>query len=520
MLGMLFFQAGALASGFDDPGARSRNGGSGDLTAVEAKVDAGDVALGSASQVVVLFRNDDTKPLNLGEINLYPSSNVSAAVAQNQCEGEALAPEAVCAVAFSVKGLQSGKFRIEILARHDGRARLLTASISGNVDATGNTSGQRNSDLETVPEIIEFGTLSVSRPMVKSVLVRNITSQTIEVQNIDIQSTNQAGFSIQGECGILQSGGACVLTVTWSPEQAGPATGSILIRHSGPTGVTNIGLKGEYTPTAAREATLFSDAVPGKGLLISSLSEIDFGTGIEKSSAITVSLVNTGDAPLTLADIRLSNSENGLVIDEVGCSKGRVLNPIEACPMTLTWTPVRPGAILDDVQISHTGARGVLVLPVRGTAAQGVSKDSQAIILDDMVGNIPAMRVEDIEDALGEGGVDGRPVSSSVSSPSYSSSSNLNDYQVNDVRGILDGYYISSLSKNRAIVSGPGGSRVVMDGENAVIGGVPWVIFVKQGAVQFTHSDKNVILLFDRSLSFINRNSGQSGVSNSASSGQ
>src|SRR5690606_23013187 len=132
--------------------------------------------------------------------SLYPSSNVSAAESQNQCRTEALAPEAVCAVAFSVKGLQSGRFRIEILVRHEGRSRLLTTSIAGNVDATGNTAGQRNSDIETAPEVLDFGTLNASRPLVKSVLLRNITSQTIDIGDITIQANDQAGYSLDSDC--------------------------------------------------------------------------------------------------------------------------------------------------------------------------------------------------------------------------------------------------------------------------------------------------------------------------------
>ncbi len=498
-------------SAFNDPGAAVAGGGTtGDLVAVSPTVDAGGVALGSSSQVVMLFRNDDIKPLNVGEISLYPSSNVSSSIAENKCAGEPLAPQAVCAVAFSVKGLQSGRFRIEILMRHDGRARLLTSSISGTVEASGNDAGQRNSDIEVLPEELDFGTLSASRSQVKSVMLRNITSEPIDVKSMTIQSSTQSGYSISGECSTLKSGGACVVSVTWTPQQIGPATGTLLVSHTGPTGMASVPLTGTYTPTSSAAATVFADAVPGKGLLVASLSEIAFGDGIEKSSSITVSLVNAGDAPLTLNNIRLSNSENGLVVESTGCVKGRVLNPIEACPMTLTWTPVRTGNILDDVTVTHTGARGILVLPVRGSATQAVSKDSQAINLNDF-NDIPRLSVTDVEGADGEQG-------SQPASPSRSGSADLSEYKVKDVRGLLDGYAISSLAANRAIITGPGGSRVVSNGENAVIGGVPWFVSVKQGAVQFMHDGQSIVLLFDRSLSFINSTSTQSGSTSSTGS--
>lgn len=122
-------------SAFDDPGVRSSGKGKGgDLVSVNGKVDAGDIALGSSSQVVVLIRNDGARPITSSKISLYPSSNVSASVSLNECAKTPLPPGAVCAMAFSIKGLQPGKFRIEILMRHDGRAKLITSTISGFVD--------------------------------------------------------------------------------------------------------------------------------------------------------------------------------------------------------------------------------------------------------------------------------------------------------------------------------------------------------------------------------------------------
>lgn len=502
----LFASSPALAqSAFDDPGSRTNNASGGDLVAVQSAVDAGAVALGSSSQIVILLRNDDTKPLTIGDISLYPSSNVSADVSENQCAAEPLAPQAVCALALSVKGLQSGRFRIEMLVRHNGRARLLTTSVSGTVDSAGNDAGARNNDLEFSPDKVDFGSLKASRTQVRSVMLRNITSQPIEIKDIAIQSGSHAGYAIDDECTTLPSGGACVVTVKWTPQQIGPATGAILVSHTGPTGMTTIPLEGEYNPSNSSVASLFAEAVPGKGLLVSSLSEIDFGSNIEKASAITVSLVNAGDAPLTLSAMTLSNAENGMVIERAGCTPGRVLNPIEACPMTLKWTPVRQGAVLDDVTISHTGVRGVLVLPVRGSASQAVSKDSRAISLGDMASAMPRLSLSDLDEDGGQGAV-------------ARAQQDLSGYKIEDVRGVLDGYSITSLATSRAIVTGPGGSRVVSDGENAVIGGVPWNVAVRQGAVQFIHGDQSIVLLFDRSLSFINSNQSQSRSTSSTGS--
>lgn len=476
---------------FGDPGVRTTSGKTGDLTAVAEKVDGGTVALGSSAQVVILFRNDDAKPLTAGDISLYPSSNVSASVSENQCSLTPLAPAAVCAVALTVKALQAGKYRIEMLVRHDGRSKLLTSTVSGMIESSGDDAQTLTSDVEIVPDNISFGDLTTGRPLVQSVIMRNITSNAINISDLSIQAGLQSGFSLDADCPKLETGQACLATVTWTPIQKGPATGVLVIEHDGPTSISSAPITGTYTPDVAKEADLFPEAVPGLGLLTSSLTEVDFGSGVETSSAITVSLVNIGDSPITLRDIRLSNNETGVEVSRGGCSIGTRLDPIEACPLTLTWEPVREGAILDDIQIRHNGARGILVLPVRGKATQAVNKDSKAIVLDSLgsfLGDIPPV----YSDELGTG-----------DSPKGGS-------KKLDVRGVLDGYTITSKGPRRAIVSGPGGSRVVFDGEQTIIGGVVWKIETKPNAVQFINGDQRVLLLFDKSLSSINRVSGQS----------
>lgn len=525
----------ALAqSAFDDPGARNRQGGvSGDLKPVTDKVDAGSVTLGSSGQVVILFRNDDSKPITTGAINLYPSSNISATIGENQCAMAPVSPGEICAISLQVKGLQQGKFRIEMLMRHDGRAKLLTSKIDGNVDATGTDAKDLISDLEMIPNTIDFGTLNESRSQVKAVILRNRTSKPISIDSIDISAGGQSGFTIESNCGELGTGAACVGAVTWSPEQRGPSTGTLIVRHNGATGVSTVELKGAYEPDDAERATVFPQAIPGKGLLVSSAESIDFGSGVSRSASLTVSLVNVGDAPITLTGIRMTNTENGVRTERSGCSVGEVLTPLEACPLTMTWEPVREGSIFDDIQVSHTGARGILVMPLRGTATKPVNRDTKAIMLGDtgpeaIIRKIQPLSMEEMgEDASDDsasgssskkgGASSSKSSSTSSSSQGASSTSDERTMPQVDVRGILDGYTITSYSAKRAIVSGPGGSRVVYDGEEAVIGGVLWTIVIRPSAVEFQNGQQKVLLLFDRSLSSLNLLETQSGSGGSTS---
>lgn len=501
--------ARAQYPGFDDPGSRSAGGATGSgIVPVTPTVDGGTIPTGATAQVVVRFRNDGGQPIETGAINLYPSSTVSATTSLNQCGNEPLSPGAECAIALSVKGLQPGPWRVEMLMRHSGRNKLVTATLSGQVESTGESSDRLASDVEAIPNEVDFGTLNDSQTMVRPVVLRNITSMPIKLSDIYIDTTMQAGFNLKTECETLQAGQACIATVTWSPQLRGPSTGILVVRHDGPTALASVVLKGEYEPDEVSEAQTFPEAVPGKGLLVSSQTEVDFGSNIVSASTITVSLVNAGDAPLTIAGIDIAGQDNGLSFRGDGCVVGLTLQPIEACPLTVSWSPTRVGGLIDDIRIRHDGARGVLVIPVRGDSGQVVSQDQKAILISGIEPII--MNEEDITMSVERG--DSRPTPPKPGVYQASAGGMMNPASV------LDGLKITSFSPTRAIVNGPGGSRIIFDGEEVMMGGIPWNVMIQKNGIEFDNNGQRVLLLFDRSLSAINRVTTGTGSGSSSSS--
>ena len=479
--------------GFEAPTKMSNSRGSGGLRPVNPVIDGGAIAIGASSQVVVLFRNDSAQHVQTGQIKLYPSSNASANVSLNQCSGDALPPGAECAVAISVKGLQPGSWRLEMLMLHSGQARLVTATLSGNVEASGDSADRLASDIETIPNEIDFGAMANSQTLVESVILRNITSNPINIKDISINAADSAGYSVDAECDELRAGQACVAAITWAPRQKGTAAGILVVKHDGPTAVSSVSLTGDYNPDEIEEAEIFPEAVPGRGLLVSSQKEIDFGDTVTAASTITVSLVNTGDSDLTLKRIKVSGSDNGLSVADNGCAEGMVLQPIEACPLTVTWSPTRLGTVLDDVQVVHSGARGVLVIPITGEADGVVSQDQKAIVL----ASASPTRVIESDVTTEKGKSKGAGLLNASSA--------------------LDGLKITSFSSNRAIVNGPGGSKLIFNGQPVMLGGVMWEVAVQGNGIEFSSGDDRILLLFDRSLSSVNRVTGQSSINTSSS---
>ena len=518
VLFMLFFIGAGYAwaqgpAAFSDPGARQvgASGGADGLVAVEPNVDGGTVPIGATAQVVVRFRNEGSQPVETGLIRLYPSSTVSATISLNQCQEAPLTAGAECAIALSVKGLQAGAWRVEMLMSHSGRTRLVSATLSGSVEATGEGSDTLTSDIEAIPNEIDFESLNASQTLIEPIILRNITSIPISISDIYIDASDNAGFKLKTECDQLEPGQACIATVQWSPRLKGPASGVLVIKHNGPTALSSVPITGDYEPDSVNQAEVFPEAVPGKGLLVSSQTEVDFGTDIATTSTITVSLVNAGDSDVSIKDIVISGSDSGLSFKGTGCSPGQILEPIEACPLTITWAPTRIGTLLDDVQVIHDGARGVLVLSVRGESTAAVSKDQGTIMLSDSSATtvVSSGGITDSDDDEIDS-TDDDPLTQNAQAARTNRARVERQSSgfipaVSNPSGVLDGLKITSFSPTRAIVAGPGGSRIVFNNEDIVLGGIPWAVNIQRNGIEFSYQGQTVLLLFDRSLSSVNR---------------
>lgn len=500
-------------SAFDDPetaqsvAAQASGGGAtGGLVPSEDTFTTGEITIGSSAQAVVLFTNGTSQTVEFKDINLYPSSNVTATVANNACSQEALTPGAECAIILSIKGVSTGALRVTVLARHDGIKKLVTATVEGMVISSGEEGDEAPilTDLEIIPSAIDFGTLEQSRPIIRSATIKNISTEALTISNIDIDAAQQSGFTFKHNCDTLDQGEACIVSVVWAPVLDGPASGSMVISHSGPAKTANVPLSGEYDSIEAQGATVFPSALPGRGLLISDITEFNFGETVSSPSALTATLVNAGDTSLTLKDINISGEENGLSLGSGGCLRGLALKPTEACALTLKWSPIREGEVIDSIQINHDGARGVFVIPVLGTATEAVTYSNRTLVS----GDGSSIRTSASDDGTDTSEIDNEIEGlSNVQLPDSVRSFMFDDLPTRGQAPSLENFVITSHSPTKAIISGPGGTRVVRDGTPMILNGTRWQVNVVAEGVEFLYGKQKVLLIFDNSLSPLTRTS-------------
>ena len=490
--------AQAQFNAFKDPvpGGTAGAASGPDLRASIPVITGGQITVGATAYVVALFKNGGTAPVNVKGINLYPSSTVTATVSLNKCAEAPLPPEAECAVTVAVTGLQAGAWRVEILLDHDGRTRLATAAMTGDVAGSVSDVDDRiRPDIEATPANLDFASVSgAGTALVKSVIFRNRTSDPVDIKSIRLDAPEQSGFAYKSECqASLKPGEICNVIVTWVPQNPGIAQGVLLMQHSANSSITQVEINGTYTPEAVDNAEIYPGTVPERGLLVADRDEIDFGSGINGASAITISLVNIGSADVALKSVKLSGSDSGLSVARAGCTPGTVLKPVDACALTLNWVPSREGNIVDDLQVHHTGARGILIIPVRGDADGAVSRESLAIRQPSLLEGVSGKSTTDAEGGTA-----------------------IDTEEIVSVTPVLDGYKITSHSQQRAVINGPVGSLVVRDGEDVVVSGVKWTVSIVSTGVILTSAADEILLVFDKSLKPANPSGavqGESGTS-------
>ncbi len=492
---VVFFTGTSLAQtrGFEDPVLPGSTSGGQDLMPLKSEYDGGTIDIGASVQVISLFKNTSGQPITLKDLELIPSSNVQTTIGVNQCLDEPIQPGVECAITVNITGMSMGDYRVDMLLNHDARSRLSTAAITGRV---GNANA-RNGDLlvtsiEAIPNELDFGILNSRNPLLRSLVLKNSTAQEVNISAIDLVAPDQSGFELTAiDCVALKPDQSCIVSVKWSPTSQGQSEGLIVVRHDAAAGVMSLGIKGDYQPSKQETASRFPSLIPGYGLLIADREEIDFDDEVDGAASITVSLVNNGDQSVTIQSLQLAGSDNGLSLAADGCHTGKILKPLQACPLTVNWLPRREGPIIDDIQIKHDGVRGVLVLPIRGEAIEPVKSDFPLMAVSH-VNELPKLRAHDL---------DGN-VNSNLSSKTLSSNMELSSGD----SASLNGYKVTSHSKDRAVISGPRGRLIVKDGQIQVIGGSRWITNIVSDGVELTSKNNSVLLVFDPSFNFNNKN--------------
>ena len=294
-------------------------------------------ATSSAQSVTLSNTGDGPLTLTAGGATLGGSDPSEFAVLADGCRGGTLAPGASCAVDVVFQPTTVG-------------GRSATLSFQNNapdspqsIALTGTGSPPRTPAVQLGPVSLDLGSQAIgtSSPY-QMVTLTNIGDAPLSIAVIGLGGSDPLDFAFNaggdGGCfsATLAAGASCTVDVAFQPTTVGARAATLLFHDDAPDSPQSIPLTGLGTPPPTPVARITPAGLDFGNLVVGSTS-----------SAQTVHLSNTGDGPLTVADVELGGTDpfdfafNANVDD--GCF-GATLAPGASCEVDVFFQPTTLGS--------------------------------------------------------------------------------------------------------------------------------------------------------------------------------
>jgi VCBS repeat protein/ASPM-SPD-2-Hydin domain-containing protein/centrosomal CEP192-like protein len=285
----------------------------------------------SASQTITLA-NPSSEPLRIAAI--VASGDFAES---NNC-GASLAIGATCTVTVTFTPTASGARNGSITFTDGAASSPQTLSLAGTGLFTGPGASFSPSSLSFAAQPVGITsaaqTVTLSNPGTASLSITSISASG------DFAQTNNCGSSVA-------AGASCSLSVTFTPTASGTRTGTLAVTDNAPTSPQSVSLSG-------------SGNVPVASVSPSSLTFSTQSVGTT-SAAQTVTLTNTGGAPLNLTSLAAS----GDFAQTNNC--GSSVAAGASCTINVTFTPTTSGTRTGTLTIADNASGSPQTVSLTGT---------------------------------------------------------------------------------------------------------------------------------------------------------
>ena len=229
--------------------------------------------------------------------------------------------------------------------------------------------GIQGPTLGTSPGALTFAATTTGQSSSsQKILLKSLGSQSVILSRIEISGPNAADFSETDTCvssPVLPTNHSCAISVTYSPTSVGTSSAMLFITDNAPGSPQAISLSGNAIPPA-----------PGTpDVVLNPASALNFpGTPTQGtiSSPQTVTLTNSGDAPLQILSAVLSGfNASDFSISADTCSGS--LASKASCAISIVLSPLAFGVRSTTLTITGNAANSPQSLALSGTAGPAVT---------------------------------------------------------------------------------------------------------------------------------------------------
>jgi hypothetical protein len=331
----------------------------------------------SAAQTVTVS-NTGTAALTLAGLTVGGTASAEFTRGGTCQIGTNVAAGGSCTLQVSFTPTVAGTRNATVAITHNATGGTSAVSLAG-------TGALAPAVASVTPTALSFTQTINSTSLAQAVTVRNSGGQPLTLGAIGISGANAAEYMIGAastcSTGIVLNGGAnCNLQVTFRPTAAGARSAQLSIAHSATASPAIVALSGTGTATPQPAVSV-------------SVTTLSFGTTSvgQKSAAQSVTLTNSGEAPLTLASLTLGGSSVGDFVLGGNCTTGATVATGGACAMQLTFAPTAVGARSATLTVASNAANGSPVVTLSGSGVQyAIAVNPASAALQSTVGTMSA----------------------------------------------------------------------------------------------------------------------------------
>ena len=251
---------------------------------------------------------------------------------------------------------------------HDGAARqntaLLLAALILLSLATLSTSGcagvaqqttQAAPQISVVPSSISFSNVIVGQTSTQTVQISNTGKANLNVTGISLTGT---GFSMSSVAVPFQlaPGTSKSFTVTFSASSTTAAKATLTITSNDPSSPLNIAIQGTGAAASASwQMTPTSLSFPS--------------TVLQATSTLPATINNTGNVPVTIGSITISNAE----WSTTGLTTGTTLAPGQQLTFQVTFRPTVTGNSTGSLNVASSSTTSVLTAQLSGSGSNSTA---------------------------------------------------------------------------------------------------------------------------------------------------
>jgi phospholipase C len=258
----------------------------------------------------------------------------------------------------------------------DGRMDLATANRGANTVAM----LLQAAAVALSSTTVGFGNQTVGTTSApQNIILTNSGSLALSVTSVSLGGSNSVDFSETDNCNSsspIAPGGACMISISFTPSIPGPQTASLLVFSNGMNSPQTVTFSGTGTaPTALLSSTA-----------------VTFGPqNVGTTSAIQiVSLTNQGNAQLNITGISLTGANAGDFAETDTC--GRAVAAGGNCRLSVSFTPTTTGTRSEAISINDDapGRMQTVTLSGTGTAPSAAISTTKLVFGNQNVGTASA----------------------------------------------------------------------------------------------------------------------------------